>query len=63
MWLERWTDGSSRQWIVLSPAAARIGTLTLPKNVALKAVDGRTLWGVELDEDDVPTVVRYDLTP
>jgi len=37
--------------------------MDLPENVSLRVVRGRMAYGVELDEDDVPRVVIYELRP
>jgi hypothetical protein len=37
--------------------------MDLPENVSLRVVRGGRAYGIELDPDDVPRVVIYELKP
>ena len=50
-------------WIIVNRAGQIIGRLQSPAKGSLQIVDGLTVWGVELNEDDVPFVIRYRLRP
>lgn len=58
LWLRR-SDRAQHQYLVHDPGGTAIATLNVPSNTQLHAVVGDQVWGVELDADDVPTVVRY----
>jgi hypothetical protein len=49
-------------YTVFSAKGDRIGAFSLPQNVTLMAAEKGTVWGIELDADDVPSIVRYKLT-
>jgi hypothetical protein len=40
-----------------------LGRVTLPPRASLQAAEGDFVWGTQLDEDDVPTVVRWRVVP
>jgi hypothetical protein len=46
-------------WTVIAPNGNIVATLSLPPNVRPMTVIGDQAWGVELDDDDVPQLVRY----
>jgi hypothetical protein len=50
------------EWLVLDRNGAPVGRLPLPGGVRPLVVDPPLLWGVEVDEFDVPYVVRYRMT-
>lgn len=62
------TDGStwlrlqgtaSGEWIVLDPEGALSARATGPSGLQILTIRDSLVWGVELDENDVPSVVRY----
>jgi hypothetical protein len=59
LWLRREQFGNPLTWTVIAPDGTIAATLALPPNVALMTVIGDRAWGVELDDVDVPLVVRY----
>ncbi len=51
--------GPTIRYVALNARGDSVGTFTLPRSFEARlAVEG-ALWGVERDEDDVPTIVRY----
>ena len=59
IWLRREDDGRSVSYDVLHTNGNFAAQLSVPSNVTLRAARDNYVWGVELDENDVPTVVRY----
>ncbi len=62
MWLRMFVPDGTRRWLVLSPQGRPTMTIDAPKNFELMSVE-RGVWGVERDDDDVPSVVRYRIGP
>ncbi len=62
MWLRMFVPDGTARWLVLSPQGRATMTLDVPKHVRIMSVE-RGIWGVELDADDVPSVVRYRIGP
>lgn len=64
IWLRREEDGRSTVgWIVLDPAGNLVARLSLPARLDVRYADRTQLWGVELDELDVPTLARFRVLP
>lgn len=63
VWLESWLLGPGAQWQILDSRGALVGSVKLPNGVKLLAADRNRIWASEKDEDDVPSVVRYRITP
>lgn len=63
LWI-RW-DELTRSAIltVVGPDGAVAAHVSAPPAVRLKWIAGSTAWGEELDENDVPTLVRYRISP
>jgi hypothetical protein len=60
VWLRRWGEnGETARWVVLNPDGSPRGELELPRSVRPLWSRGDTLWAAELDEYDVPWVVRF----
>jgi hypothetical protein len=61
VWVERWEreEASGTRWDVIAEGPGRVATAEVPPGIRLLAVAGDRAWGVELDEYDVPTIVRY----
>jgi hypothetical protein len=55
--------GEPVHWTAFDQAGAPVASMDLPENVSLRVLRGRMAYGVELDEDDVPRVVIYELRP
>jgi hypothetical protein len=55
--------GEPVHWTAFDQTGAQVASMDLPENVSLRVVRGRMAYGVELDEDDVPRVVVYELRP
>jgi len=58
LWLRR-GDAVAKPYWVHDPSGTLVATVDVPTRVTLYAVNGDVAWGVELDADDVPTIVRY----
>lgn len=59
LWLRREQFSDPLSWTVIAPNGNIAATLVLPPNVRPMTVIGDNVWGVELDDDDVPQLVRY----
>lgn len=54
-------DMGSDEWDIFDAEGRYLGVLTLPTKFAPLRVDGDTFWGVQRDEFDVASIVRYRL--
>jgi len=62
VWLRREVVGvSSARWEILTEDLSPIGWVDLPLGLEVKVVARDFAYGVELDDLDVPTVVRFDV--
>ncbi len=52
-------EGAPSRWVVLDSEGRPRGTLELPPDLRVRWSRGDTLWAVELDEYEVPWLVRY----
>lgn len=59
LWLRREGFGDAITWTVIAGDGAIAATLSVPPNVRPMTVIGDRAWGVELDDSDVPVIVRY----
>lgn len=59
LWLRREEHGASVEYRVIAANGRGLATLTVPATTTLLAGTSSEIWGVERDEYDVPTVVRY----
>jgi hypothetical protein len=55
--------GEPVHWTAFDASGARVASMDLPENVSLRVLRGSRAYAVELDADDVPRVVIYDLRP
>lgn len=55
--------GEPVHWTAFDPSGAQVASMDLPENVSLRVLRGHRAYGVELDADDVPRVVIYELRP
>lgn len=55
--------GEPVHWTAFDQAGAQVASMDLPENVSLRVVRGGRAYGIELDADDVPRVVIYELKP
>jgi hypothetical protein len=53
--------GEPLHWTAFDQAGTPVASMDLPENVSLRVVRGHRAYGVEIDEDDVPRVVIYEL--
>lgn len=61
LWLRREEGGPHVHYTVIGRTGDLLGELRLPQGVRLYSVSQTVVWGVEIDSDDVPTVVRFEL--
>lgn len=54
--------GADVEWIILGAAGEHLGSLRLPERVMLGAVRGNRAYGVARDENDVESIVVYEIT-
>ena len=63
LWI-RWDEETNPgSYAVLAPDGIALPSVAAPARIRLKWVSDSTAWGEELDENDVPTLVRYRITP
>lgn len=62
-WLRRWDTAAEATWWVLDDRGRTLASVQAPAGMTLHAADLRHAWGVVLDADDVPSVVRYRVEP
>ncbi|HEU4562503.1 MAG TPA: hypothetical protein VFS20_32030 [Longimicrobium sp.] len=55
--------GEPVHWIAFDMEGERVAQVDLPENTRLRVVRGSRAYAVVVDDDDVPQVVVYDLTP
>lgn len=59
VWLGLERGEPAYTWLGLLPNGSTLGELTLPRNVRVVNATATQLWGIETDDDGVPSVVRY----
>lgn len=60
IWLKREPRGDDAvDWLVLAYDGEPIGTIALPGRLTVMAATRDAVWGMELDDLDVPYIVRY----
>lgn len=59
VWLEQWAADGTRLWVAVDRDGTILGRVQLPSRGELRAARRGTIWVVELDDDDVPSIVRY----
>lgn len=64
VWLElNDPDASTARWRVLDPRGDIIGDVFLPERFSVLNARGDEVWGIYLDDLDVPYIVRYLIRP
>ena len=64
IWLRREETGRSTvSWNVLGPDGRVVARVDLPAKLDVRYADRNQVWGIELDELDVPTLVRLKVIP
>lgn len=64
IWLAGPNDGASaRDWMIIDPNGEPQGTVTLPSRFRAQHARGLVVWGMDLDEVDVPYLVRFRAAP
>ena len=64
LWLkESANDEDMDSWLCLSESGDPLGKVSLPKRLRVMAIDSHFAWGMEMDELDVPYIVRYRIEP
>ena len=61
VWVELRATEEGRPYLVLDHAGEVVDTVILPSNTTVAVVSGSSVYALELDEDDVQSVVRYRL--
>jgi hypothetical protein len=51
----------NQQWLLIRPGGERVGMVTLPSRFTILAARADSVWGMLLDELDVPYLVRFDV--
>ncbi len=59
LWIRREEIGENATFVILDADGRERTHVTAPRRAKLLWASGDTAWGYELDEDDVPTLVRY----
>jgi hypothetical protein len=59
----RTESGAPARFMVLDATGNITGIAVMPPRVRPLTVSASHVWGVELDEDDVPSVVRFRVAP
>jgi hypothetical protein len=54
-----WEDG--HEFDVFAPTGEYMGAVPVPPRATVEVLDGRDVWAVVRDDDDVPYIVRYKL--
>ncbi len=62
VWVGLRETADGRPWIILDATGNKIGEVLLPPTVVLWVADQSTIWGVEWDADDMPSIVRYQVS-
>lgn len=63
LWLRQRRTAQGSPYLVLGPRGDVVGSVVLPANVTIKAADRSSVWGLEVDEFDVPSIVRFRISP
>jgi hypothetical protein len=61
VWLQLRSTTYERAWLVLSANGEPLDTIVVPRHLRLVGADTRTLWFVQTDSLDVPSLVRYGI--
>ena len=61
VWLRRPGVELEMDWLVLDSSGNPLFRVALPASVTVKAATQDSAWGTELDELEIPYVVRFDL--
>ncbi len=61
-WIGLRQTAQGHPWIVLDDSGNPIGQVTLPPSMILSVADRHTIWGVDWDQNDMPSIVRYRIT-
>jgi hypothetical protein len=59
LWVRLRRTPEATRYLMLDASGRQTGTVSVPANVELRAADATHAWGVELDDNDVPSLVRY----
>src|SRR5690606_4074299 len=59
IWVSLRPDHGGTPWLVLDPDGEPEMRVTLPANTRLMVADDRCVWGLEVDELGVESIVRY----
>lgn len=62
LWVNIFGKEHNRSWIIFNSDSSIKGKIELPERTELKKIRGNLIYTVQLDEDDVPTIVVYELS-
>ncbi|WP_420447013.1 hypothetical protein [Candidatus Palauibacter sp.] len=62
-WLAGPEEGGERGWLVLDPSGSTTGSFRLPADSYIRFATATECWVDELDDFDIPYLVRYDIVP
>ena len=61
-WLRRWgTEGPGERWILLDGDAKILANVAMPADFEFHTAKGGRIWGVQLDDFDLPTITELAL--
>ncbi len=63
LWLRRGDGSGTDQYLIVGDRGRVEATVSVPSRIRLSAADEANVWGVELDSDDVPSLVRFRIRP
>ena len=61
VWLQRSDGSDGRQWLVLDPSGESEFEVTLPASVRVAQASREAIWATDIDDLDVPYLVKYRL--
>ncbi|MBA2292312.1 MAG: hypothetical protein H0W15_07650 [Gemmatimonadales bacterium] len=59
VWVALRPERDGRRWVRVDRTGKVTGSIVVPHNVTLHVISSSQAWGVEHDEDDIPSVVRF----
>ena len=63
VWLERFGEGRTGQWLVLGRQGQSLFQVQLPASLEVQQASATDVWGTDRDELDVSYLVRFSLAP
>lgn len=63
IWIGMPPGGDTREWLVLDRAGSLVARMKTPAKLVLKNASSTNVWGIETDEFDVQSIVRFRIVP